>query len=281
MTVTLTPSTQTAPTERRRSLVPHRRLTRPAPLLELAILGLGYTAYELTRVAVAGSTRSAMIDGRRIYRLEQLLHLSPERWLNGVLSVRPGLAHIAGYYYTTLHFVVTIAVLAWLYWRHPGNYRTMRTALVAATLPSLLAFWLFPAAPPRFAIPHLSDTLDDLHIPGVLAPRASAGMANLYAAMPSLHVAWAAWCALSIWAVFRREHRYLALLPWTYPIATALVVISTANHYFLDAPAGLLALALGVWVAVHREHLVGLSYRAGRWLGQPMVQVGKAMAGER
>ena len=66
---------------------------------------------------------------------------------------------------------------------------------------------------------------------------------NLYAAMPSLHVAWAAWCATAVVITTRSRWRHLA---WAYPAATALVVLASANHFLLDAAGGLAVTALGM-----------------------------------
>jgi hypothetical protein len=64
--------------------------------------------------------------------------------------------------------------------------------------------------------------------------------------MPSLHVAWAAWCATAIVAATRGRRRHLA---WLYPAATTLVVLATANHFLADAAAGLAITALGLLAA--------------------------------
>ena len=66
---------------------------------------------------------------------------------------------------------------------------------------------------------------------------------NLYAAMPSLHVAWAAWCAVAVITATRSRWRHLA---WLYPWATVLVVLASANHFLLDAAGGLAVLGLGL-----------------------------------
>jgi len=68
----------------------------------------------------------------------------------------------------------------------------------------------------------------------------------LYAAMPSLHVAWAAWCAAALVTASRGRWRHLA---WLYPAATAVVVLATANHFVLDAAAGLAVTGLGLLAA--------------------------------
>jgi PAP2 superfamily protein len=64
--------------------------------------------------------------------------------------------------------------------------------------------------------------------------------------MPSLHVAWAAWCAAALVAATRSRWRHLA---WLYPAATTFVVLATANHFLADAATGLAVTALGLLAA--------------------------------
>lgn len=68
-------------------------------------------------------------------------------------------------------------------------------------------------------------------------------VSNQYAAMPSLHCAWATWCTLALWPIFRR--RWARALLVIYPFVTVLCIIVTGNHFWLDAIGGLLALAVG------------------------------------
>jgi hypothetical protein len=74
-------------------------------------------------------------------------------------------------------------------------------------------------------------------------------MINLYAAMPSLHVAWAVWVALAIIRSVDHPARHLA---WCYPILTTAVVLGSANHYLLDAVVGV-TIALVADLAVCRQ----------------------------
>ena len=49
------------------------------------------------------------------------------------------------YYYATLHFIMTIGVLVWLYRCHPGRYAATRLVLFATTGVALLGYLLLPA----------------------------------------------------------------------------------------------------------------------------------------
>ena len=53
------------------------------------------------------------------------------------------------YYYATLHFVVTLGVLVWLYRCHPGRYAATRLVLFATTAVALVGYYFYPLAPPR------------------------------------------------------------------------------------------------------------------------------------
>jgi hypothetical protein len=222
-----------------------RQFSRPRLLVELLILAACYGAYELTRIAVRSDHALAVRNAHQLYSLEQSLDLDPERWLNHLLNRHDIWAQVAGYYYATLHFVVTVAVLGWLYWRRPGHYRPQRTALILSSLTALLLFWRFPVTPPRFAVPGITDTLGVWHILEIAAPRSGSSVANLDAAMPSLHVGWAVWCAVVLWQGLRREHPRLAALVWLYPAATSVVVLGTGNHYVLDIVVGVALVAAG------------------------------------
>jgi len=175
-------------------------------------------------------------------------------------------------FYGTFHFVVTAAVMILLFRRSPARYRRWRTILGFTTALALIGFSLFPLMPPRL----LGDFgpfgghslqyrfIDSLADFGGLWSFSSGGMkslSNQYAAMPSLHVAWATWCALAIWPLLR--HRWSRGLFIAYPFVTLFAVVVTANHYWLDGLGGLLALALGAGVTICT---VGAMARVrGRW----------------
>ena len=57
-------------------------------------------------------------------------------------------------------------------------------------------------------------------------------LANQYAAMPSLHVGWSIVVAAAVIGTLRSRARWLIVL---HPVLTVLVVVVTANHYWLDA----------------------------------------------
>jgi membrane-associated phospholipid phosphatase len=217
-----------------------------------------YGAYDATRGLRHSSVVTANHNGWLLLHAERHLHGTPEHPLNQLLWHLPGLAVPSAYFYATLHFIVTPGVLVWLYRRHANSYRTARRVLVIATVASLVGFWLFPTAPPRL-LPGsgIRDTLADVHQWGwwagpSSAPRGLGGLANEYAAMPSLHVAWALWAG---WLVTRHAHHHLIRIGGaSYPVLTAFVVMATGNHYFLDVLAGAAVLALAAVAVMPLPH---------------------------
>jgi hypothetical protein len=247
MTQTLQHRSASAHPERGRfgGLLPNRMLRwrRPVWWQEIAIIAFGYWLYSLGRNAVPEEATIAARHGRSIQHLQDLLHLNWELSVNHFVAAQEWLAQVMDYYYSTLHFVVTPAVMIWLFVRRPHLYRGARTVLVTTTLLALLGFYLYPTAPPRL-LPqfHYIDTLLKFHTWGSLANPDIAKHSNQFAAMPSLHIGWALWCGIAIFVCARRL--WVRLLGLLYPFCTLVVIVGTANHFILDAVGGALVLAL-------------------------------------
>ncbi len=210
---------------------------------EVATIGAGYGAYSLVRLAIRAGRGVAFVHAAQLWQAERRLHLAVEPYLNHLAAAHLLLAEAAGYYYGLAHFLITPLVLAWLYLRRPAAFPRLRSALVLATAVANVVFWAWPAAPPRFSVPGMTDILVSRDILGAAHPRGATSLVNLYAAMPSLHVAWAAWCALAVVTASHGRWRHLA---WLYPAATTLVVLASANHFLLDAAGGLAVAGLGM-----------------------------------
>lgn len=236
-----------APTSRER---PPRPARAPRWWSELLLTGVLYAAYSAARLVVRGDVGSALESGRRILRLQESLHLDPERVLNRLLTDHAWLGIPADFAYASLHYLVTPAVLVWLWRLHPVHYRAARTWLACSTVIGLVGFTLLPTAPPRLLESSygFADTMAQYASSGwwggeASAPRGLGGLTNQYAAMPSLHVGWALWCGIVMWRSGRaRAVRALGVL---YPLVTAFVVMGTANHYLMDVIAGAAVMGLG------------------------------------
>ncbi|MER5882760.1 phosphatase PAP2 family protein [Streptomyces sp. NPDC001941] len=228
----------------------HTHPRRPRWWTELPLIALVYAAYSAGRLLARGDVSTAVDHGLAILRAEEVLRLDPERALNRLFTDTPALGIPADFAYASLHYLVTPAVLVWLFRRRPAHYRAARTWLMLSTLMGLVGFTLLPTCPPRLldAGHGFVDTMAQYSAYGwwggeASAPRGLGGMTNQYAAMPSLHVGWALWCGVLLFRYGRTP--LLRALGVAYPLLTLLVVMGTANHYFLDAVAGAAVMGLG------------------------------------
>ncbi|MFE0705192.1 phosphatase PAP2 family protein [Streptomyces sp. NPDC058872] len=260
-------------------------MRRPRWWAELSLIVVVYAAYSGGRLLVRGDEASAVEHGLALLRWEQVLGIDIEAPLNRLFTDVAALGVPADFAYASLHYLVTPAVLVWLFHRRPGHYRAARTWLMASTLLGLVGFTLLPTCPPRLLAPvhGFTDTMAHFSAYGwwgaeASAPRGLGGLTNQYAAMPSLHVGWALWCGAMLW----RHGRTPAakLLGAAYPLVTTVVVMGTANHYLLDAVAGAAVMGAGSLLTPYVLRLAdGLR---GRAEAAPVVRGGcETSTGER
>jgi hypothetical protein len=194
--------------------------------------------------------------------LERVLGIDPELSLNRWLASQHALALVLSDYYDNAHFVVTLGLLAVLWWRRPDVYPSLRNALVVMNVLAFAVFWLWPMAPPRM-LPGsgFTDVVAATHAFGSWHTGSLAHDADQYAAMPSLHIAWAVWCAVVIWRLTPR--RWMRALGLLHVSVTAFVVLSTGNHLLLDVLAGAATagLAFGI-VALAFRVLANMALRS-------------------
>jgi membrane-associated phospholipid phosphatase len=217
---------------------------------ELVLVAVFLAVYEEIRWHMVQAGGAAASHALSVVSAERALGLFRERAVQAVFTPWDSVTDTFNAYYGGTHFLVPAAILAWLVLRHPERYARARTALAVMTAVAFVCFWLYPVAPPRLLPASFGfvDTLRDGasgHLEGSLINTAG----DQYASMPSLHVAWAVWCALALYPVVR--HRALRVLVAAYPVMTTLVVVATGNHYFLDAVAGTLLAGL-TWAVVAR-----------------------------
>ncbi|MFE5481884.1 phosphatase PAP2 family protein [Streptomyces sp. NPDC056527] len=266
-------------------------MRKPRWWAELILIGVVYAAYSCGRLVARGDARSAVDHGLAILDLEKALHLNAEHPLNRLFTETPALAIPADFAYASLHYVVTPAVLIWLFRRRPGRYRAARTWLMVSTLLGLIGFTLLPTCPPRLldAGHGFVDTMAQFSSYGwwgaeASAPRGMGAMTNQYAAMPSLHVGWALWCGVMLWRYGRAP--LLKALGVAYPLLTTVIVMGTANHYFLDAVAGAAVMGFGLLLTAPALRLAdrvrGMFGSAAGREDRPIVSGGwETSAGER
>ncbi len=219
---------------------------------ELALLAALYAGYVVSRSAIGVRPVAAHERGQQILDIERFLHLDVERGLNEVAIAIPLVGLVLAYLYATLHYLVTPAVLLWTGLRRCEGYLLARNALLVATSLGLVCYWLLPTAPPRLLDAGFTDVMAYFSDVGwwgdaASAPRGMEGLTNQFAALPSLHVGWAMWVALTLHDNLRsaRLRRWV----WVYPAVMTVDVMATANHYLVDAVAGIGCVLAGHWAA--------------------------------
>ncbi|MFG2308476.1 phosphatase PAP2 family protein [Streptomyces sp. NPDC048566] len=255
---------------------------------ELPLILLVYGCYSAGRLLARGDTSGAVDHGLQILRLEKVLHLNAEHPLNRLFTREAWLGVPADFWYASLHYVVTPAILVWLFRSRAVRYRAARTWLMTSTFIGLIGFTLLPTCPPRLLAPGYGfvDTMARYSDYGwwggeASAPRGMGGMTNQYAAMPSLHVGWALWCGVMLWRHGRTPAAKVAGV--VYPLVTTLVVMGTANHYFLDAVAGAAVMGLGLlltpYVMRAADRLWSVLRGRARWVAGVARGEGSAIVG--
>jgi hypothetical protein len=221
---------------------------------EILLLGALYGIYSLVRNGVGDVSSIAFDNAVAILGFEDAWDLAWERGLNDWVQGSATLAAAVALHYATLHFLVTPAVLVWLYRRRREQYRVVSATLMASTAVALLGFYLMPTAPPRLMpgegfVDVMSQTSGWGWWPASGAP-ASDAISNQFAAMPSLHCAWALWCGIVLFLMVRRT--WVRVVGVLYPLSTFFVVMGSGNHFLLDVVAG-----IGLLVVVGGAVLLG------------------------
>ncbi len=147
-------------------------------------------------------------------------------------------------YILTFMAVMPVAALAF-YIADRDKYFHYRSILLLSFFFALAAYAIFPVAPPRMMAEFgFVDTMKSFG-PGWYDNRDAVAYFNSYAAIPSLHFAWS---IIFGWLFFTQGFRLLKVLGVLYPTITLAAIIVTANHYFLDAAAGVAIMVLAYWV---------------------------------
>jgi hypothetical protein len=223
-------------------------------LRQVSLFGVAYLAYRLVRGMVEGKADAAFAHARDLISLERTLHFFIEPSVQAWASSSHIVMDASSWLYVNAQTTVTVGALIYLYLRHNGSFYFVRNMFVIAMAIALVGYVAFPTAPPRF-LPEWGfiDTVSD--ITGVHVDHQSAmasALFNPYAAVPSMHVAFALMVG---WPLARLVRWRLLRVMWLlYPFLMAFVIIATANHFVFDALLGALT--------------AGISAYGARWLAR-------------
>ncbi|MFZ4720464.1 MAG: phosphatase PAP2 family protein [Ilumatobacteraceae bacterium] len=239
-----------------------KEVARPAAV-EIAILAGLYSLWRIARTLPLASDDGAIERGRQIDRFQHWLHLPSELSLQHLALGHDWFGRFLNYYYAIVHVPATLTFLVWLYVRHRDVYPHWRNGLAFVT-GSCLFIRFVRVAPPRF-LPDLGYIdLAEKFGWSVYGP-VGTGVSDQFAAMPSIHVGWAAVVALGAVAASTSRWRWVVFLH--LPI-TMLAVSGTGNHWWLDGIVAIVLLWLGLWLDTQWRRRRG--QRSGRAAPAPM-----------
>jgi len=214
--------------------------------LEFAFVASLYAVWRMAKNLPLTQADGAIERARDIVRIQEFLHLPTELSLQQVVLDHDWLAQLTAFYYATVHVPALIVFLIWLYALHRGIYPHWRSALAILTGCCLFIRFV-KVAPPRFLTDLGYVDLSSIYGMSVYG-EAGTGVSSQFAAMPSLHVAWAAIIAFGMLAATDRWWRWIGM---AHLVTTMLVVAATGHHWWLD---GIVALGL-LWVALYFDTL--------------------------
>jgi PAP2 superfamily protein len=209
---------------------------------------------------VAGESQAALAQAHalQVIRLETALHIWVEPGIQqaalqtrSFLGLTIGAAQVVpvcNAIYGLGHAGVTLCFALWVFLWRRALFPLLCKAFFLTGLLTLLVREIYPLAPPRLAIGLLYQGHVYHFVDTVFGAGGGVQLGfNQYAAMPSLHMAWAALVGGSTLCMARP--RAVRLLGAVYPLITLVVVIVTGNHYLLDAVGALVVVGMALLLA--------------------------------
>jgi len=222
-------------------------VSRHYGIAQILLVVAGIQSYELARHVMDPNWPLARWHARKIVHWERLLGINWEHGLQATFLQIPELVKAMNVFYFVGHFVLTGVFFFWLYHRSRPAFRRFRNGFLTATGIALVIHWRFPTAPPRLADIGLQDTLRTLSNIDIGSPTSSS-FSNPVAAVPSLHAGWALGVGIGL-ILFARPLIW-RIVGVIYPLAVALTIVVTGNHFILDAIIGYAVMGAGFILAL-------------------------------
>ena len=210
---------------------------------EVALLSVLYAIWRLARVLPLDQPEGAIERARDINQLQQDLFFPSELSLQHFVLDHQWLAQAMNFYYAILHIPALVVFLMWLFIRHRDMYPHWRNCLAILT-GACLVMRFIRVAPPRF-LPDLGyvdlATRFGLSVYGPVGT----GVSDQFAAMPSIHVGWAAVVSLGIVSASSSRWRWIFL---GHLVLTMIAVSATGNHWWLDGIVAIVLLVMALFI---------------------------------
>ncbi len=217
--------------------------------------------YKVSRGLAIGDEATAFANAQKVIEWENGLGILYELSIQQYFLDKVTLFKVINWIYIKLHIPTTIIFFVWLYNKQRKHYIFIRNGFLIANVITLFFFVGFPCAPPRMinelvANPYANyggqvlrnlsemgiylgdgfiDTLNQ--ISGInLYKGINSKLFNQFAAMPSMHFGNSLLIAFGVFLY--AKNILLRAIVWIYPLFVLLVIVMTANHFFLDAVLG-------------------------------------------
>ena len=218
---------------------------------QLLLISLALATYLAVRAVTVGSESLAFGNARRLLEWEYSVGIAWERGAQNLILDSELWVDIFNFIYVWLYWPAVVGTLVFLYLVNKRRYVLYRNALFISGAIGLVIFASYPVAPPRF-LDGFTDTVSELSRSQFVAR--PSGLTNEYAAMPSFHVGWVFLAGVILFACFSKPWaRALTLLPG---VLMSLAVVFTANHYIIDAVAGVAISLIGLAGAISIQRAV-------------------------
>ena len=146
-----------------------------------------------------------------------------------------------------MHFLLPVAVGAWLWAKDRVAFRNFGLTLVVLCGLAFVTYVVAPTAPPWLAQPaavrHLiEDAIQRTSVPSSLVWLYSQHDYNLYAAFPSLHAGFPVVAAAAAWS----QNRKVGALLGVWAVIVWVAVVYLGEHYVADVIGGVVYAALAI-----------------------------------
>src|SRR4051812_45835366 len=229
---------------------------------QVALFAAAYYFYRLVRGLVDGRASAAFENARNLIDAERSLHIFVEPAIQGWAAGSHVVIDVASWIYINAQTTVTVSALVWLYLFRNSSFYFVRNMMVVAMVLALIGYVVYPAAPPRM-FPEWGFQDSVANFTGIDPDQAKvSALFNPYAAVPSMHVAFA---LLIGWPLSRLVRlRALRVFWFAYPFLVTFVIVVTANHFIADAVLGAAVAAASAYAAAWLARARPEVWRFGR-----------------
>src|SRR4051794_18958212 len=208
-----------------------------------------YMAYRYTQGAIDDpiGTATSFSNARDLIAIEQATGTFVEPSVHHFFRDVPVLRDAAALLYMNAQTLICSRALLSIYFRHNANFYFVRNMFLIAMGIALVCYAAFPTAPPRFFFAEYNFVDLVSNFTGVRPGSRANDLFNPYAAVPSMHCAFAVMIAVPLAKL--SKHKVTRIFWTCYPPIMVWCGVGTANHLWLDAAAGFATAGLAAYAA--------------------------------